>query len=202
MILQNNTNMFHQQITAILLFCLLSLANGNEYGSSKYSNTKYYSPYYPSCKPFENKIYQLTVTFPGAVPLYAGLRLLPNGMFDEIFSIANGNNAAEVGANFALSNRYGYYKCLSNNQMRLTGYGFLYKTADVPFLATNGADVTHDYRFQFDSTGRTLTGKVRFGVYTAGSDPFDTNNVAVFPGPIGDVKGELLKFRARYDLDG
>jgi len=187
---KKRTNMFHQQITFIVLFCLLSSANGG-----------YDFRQYPSCKQFENKIYQVTVTFPSLQPLFVGVRLRPNGMFDEICNIGNGNNEAELGANFGLSTRVGYYKCLPNNKMRITGYGYLYKNPDISFLATNGAVVMHDFSLQFDNSGKTLTGNVTFAAFTSGTNPFDMDNVPIMPGPIGVVTGELLRFRARYDLD-
>ncbi len=153
-----------------------------------------------NCKRFENKVYLLTVTFPKKKPFNAALRLLPNGVFDELFSIANGNNAAEVGANFSLSNRIGYYKCLQKNYVRLTGLGFLYKTKDVPFLADNGAIVIHDYNLKFSNNDKRCTGRVKFAVFESGTNPFTTSDDPVDEGDIGDVKCELLKFRKYFDL--
>ena len=155
-----------------------------------------------NCKRLENKIYLLKVTFPDLQPLYAALRLLPYGTFDELFSIAGGNNAAEVGANFAMSNRFGYYKCLKNNYFRGTGLGFLYETVDVPFLKDNGATVTHDYHFRFSHDYKNCTGLVKFGVYKCGTDPFKTYDKPVYEGKIGKVTCELLRFQRKYDLSG
>ena len=173
----------------IIFFLFLSITSG--IGAS-YSTS--------SCSWYVNKIYQLKVTFPGKVPLYAAVRLLSNGAFDEIFSIANGNNEAEVGANFALSNRFGYYRCSNSKEMKLTGFGFLYKSDSLPFLAVNGATVMHDYAFRFSHDRKSLSGKVRFAVFHAGTNPFDRGAQPVHEGPIGDVTGELITFRPLYDL--
>ena len=153
------------------------------------------------CKRYENKVYRLNVTFPDLDPLYAIVRLLPNGMFDELFSIANGNNEDEVGANFALSNRVGQYSCDTPRKMYLTGYGFLYKTEGVEYLKKNGGTVMHDYLFRFSKDRKTLHGKVRFAVYKCGTDPFDGDNKHVHQGPIGIVTGERIKFRRNYSFD-
>jgi hypothetical protein len=152
------------------------------------------------CKRYENKIYRVKVTFPDLEPLHAIVRLLPGGMFDELFSIAGGHNKDEVGVDFALSNRVGYYSCATAKKMYLTGYGFLYKTHGVEFLKKNGATVMHDYSFRFSSNGKKLHGKVRFAAYKCGTDPFDEHNKPVHEGPIGIVTGERVKFRRNYDL--
>ena len=165
-----------------LLFSLMTIVHGKD----------------SYCKRYENKIYRLKVTFPYLEPLHAIVRFLPNGMFDELFSIAGGHNKAEVGVDFALSNRIGYYSCPSPTQMYLTGYGFLYKTEGVKFLEKNGATVMHDYSFRFSSDRKKLNGKVKFGVYKCGTDPFDEENETVHEGPIGIVTGERVKFRRRY----
>jgi hypothetical protein len=179
-----------QKESIIVLLSLIYIINGdNDYGSS-------------NCKRFENKIYQVSVTFPGLETFYAGLRLLPNNQFDEIFGIAGGNNAAEVGVDFALSSRVGNYKCLSRNYMRLTGFGFLYKTAGVPFLADSGANVMHDYYFSFYNNYRNCKGVVKYAVFKSGTNPFTTNDQPVFEGPIGNVTCEIFKFRSYYLLSG
>ena len=182
----------------LLSFLLLSIISGlnASYSYSSSSSSSY------SCSWYANKIYQLKVTFPGKVPLYAAVRFLTHGAFDELFSIANGNNAAEVGADFALSNRCGYYRCPSSRRVTLTGFGFLYKSDSLPFLAENGATVMHDYDFNFSSDGKSLTGKVRFAVFRAGTNPFTRGAQPVFEGPLGDVTGELITFRPLYDLSG
>lgn len=171
----------------LVLFLSMVLSSDGSYSSS-------------SCSWYVNKIYQLKVTFPGKAPLYAAIRLLSNGAFDEIFSIGNGNNEAEVGANFALSNRIGYYRCPSEGEIILTGFGYLYKSDSLPFLARNGATVMHDYAFRFSNNGKTLSGKVRFAVFTAGINPFLRGAEPVHEGPIGDVTGELITFRPLYEL--
>ncbi|CAF1418821.1 unnamed protein product [Adineta ricciae] len=158
-----------------------------------------YDDYY-DCRQYENKVYQLKVTFPGKKPLYAALRLQPKGSFDELFSIGGGNNAAELGVSFALSNRVGYYKCLGNNLMQLTGLGYLYKTDDVPFLKENGAVVIHDYYFRFSNRGRKINGKVKFAVFENGLNPFTTTADPKLIGDEGVVEGELLKYRKYFTL--
>ena len=184
-----------QKLLIFIALCLISLINAGSYSSN--------NPYsYPSssCKRLENRIYLLTVTFPGLKPLYAAIRLLPNGAFDEIFSTAGGNNAAEVGVDFAMSHRFGTYTCVSKTVFRATGLGFLYKTAGVDFLKDNGATVFHDYEFRFSTNDKTLSGVVKFGVFPNGKNPFTTKDTPVFEGPIGQVKGELLPVRRFYDL--
>jgi hypothetical protein len=154
------------------------------------------------CERFENKMFQVNVTFPGKKPLYATVHLFPNGVFHEIFSIANGNSEAQVGANFALSNRFGTYTCLPDNHMHFTGMGYLYKTDSVPFLCDNGAVVIHDYHFQFSKNGKTCNGLVKFAVFKTDTNPFSTADQPVFEGDIGVVTCELLEFRPYYDLPG
>ncbi|CAF1565303.1 unnamed protein product [Adineta steineri] len=178
--------MISKQMIIIIILILISIVNGSRYNYN--------------CHQYENRVYQLTVTFPDKEPLYCALRLQTHGMFDELFSIAGGNNAAELGSSFALSNRVGYYKCLAGNKMHLTGLGYLYKTEDVEFLKENGAVVIHDYSFRFHNNGKKLTGQVKFAVFKNGENPFTTNDKPVFVGDIGQVKGELLKYREYYKL--
>ena len=155
---------------------------------------------YSACSRYVNKIYKITVTFPRKTSLYAIVRLLPHGVFDELFSIANGNNEDEVGANFALSNRVGYYRCPNERDMQLTGLGFLYKTEGVPFLKKNGAVVTHDYAFRFSNDGTSCYGKVQFAVFSCDANPFLDDSTPVFEGEVGTLTCELLKFRPYYEL--
>ncbi|UJR07493.1 hypothetical protein I4U23_011782 [Adineta vaga] len=130
----------HKQL--ILLFLtLIWLVNGRDRerydddqdrsnrGRSRYSNDpdrsnrgrhRYNSNHdqFYNCQRYENKIYQLKITLPGKEPFYAGLRLQSYGTFDELFSIAGGNNTDELGISFALSNRVGYYKCLADDRSK------------------------------------------------------------------------------------
>lgn len=152
------------------------------------------------CSRYVNKIYQIKVTFPDKVPLYAILRLLPNGAFDELFSIANGNNAAEVGVDFALSNRVGYYRCSTLTEMQLTGLGFLYKTEGVPFLKVNGAVVIHDYAFRFSDDGKRGQGTVKFAVFPSGTNPFAADAIPVHIGDLGILTFEQISFRPYFSL--
>lgn len=184
-----------QKLLIFIVLGLISLIHASKYPS--YNSYSYPSS---SCKRLENRIYLLNVTFPGLVPLYAAIRLLPNGAFDEIFSVGGGNNAAEVGVNFALSHRFGIYKCISKTVFRATGFGFLYKTAEVEFLKVNGATVIHDYEFRFSTNDKTLSGVVKFGVFVNGINPFTTKENPVFEGPIGKVTGQLLPVQRFYDL--
>jgi hypothetical protein len=153
-----------------------------------------------SCAAYVNKIYQIKVTFPDKVPLYAILRLLPNGAFDELFSIANGNNTAEVGVDFALSNRVGYYLCSSPVDMYLTGLGFLYKTAGISFLEKIGAVVINDYAFRFSADGKTGFGTVIFAVFSSGTNPFANDAIPVHTGPLGTLTLEQIRFRPYFGL--
>ena len=155
-----------------------------------------------NCGRFENKMFQITVTFPGKKPLYATVHLFPDGVFHEIFSIANGNSEAQVGANFALSDRFGTYTCLPDNHVHFTGFGYLYKTDSLPFLSYDGAVVIHDYHFRFSSDGKSCNGLVKFAVFKSGTNPFSTTDRPVFEGDIGVVTCELLEFRPYYDLPG
>jgi hypothetical protein len=185
--LLQNVIMIQKQVIVYLLVALIYIVNGDNYQ-------------YSSCKRFENKIYQLTVTFPDKTPFNAALRLLPNGVFDELFSIENGNNSESLGLNISFSNRIGYYKCLGRNNMRLTGLGYLYESPDVDFLENNGAVVVHDYYFRFLSNDKNLIGAINFDAFTVGTNPFTTKDAPVFKGEIGKVKGELLRFRTNFNL--
>lgn len=181
------------KILLVVFLSSIPLIYGGSYGST-------YSSSSSSCQRFENRIYLLTVTFPDLKPLNAAMRFQSYGAFDEIFSVGDGNNGEQVGANFSLSHRFGFYKCLSKNIVRATGLGFLYKTLDVPFLKDNGATVIHDYYFTFSNNDQSLTGRVKFAVFTNGKNPFTTSDSPVFQGPVGQVKGELLRFRKYFDL--
>lgn len=183
------------KLLIFIAVCSISLITGNKYPS--YNRYTYPSS---SCKRFENRFYHVKVTFPGLVPLFAAIHLLPNGQFDEIFSTAGGNNAAEVGVNFAMSHRFGIYTCVSRTVFRATGFGFLYKTAGVEFLQENGATVIHDYEFRFGTNDQTFTGVVKFAVFKNGVNPFTTKDAPVFVGPVGNVTGQLLPIARFFDL--
>jgi hypothetical protein len=155
-----------------------------------------------NCKRFENKIYQITITFPGGKTFYVAIRLLPNGQFDDIYSIAGGKNAEELSVAFAFSTGIGNYKCLPRNYMRLTEFGYLYKTDGVSFLQDNGADGTVDFYLRFSDNDKTCKGVTKFAAFKSGTNPFTTNDPTVFESPVGNVTCELFQFRAYSKLSG
>jgi hypothetical protein len=179
-----------QKQLIFFLFSLIYIVNGDGNNNYQYSN----------CKRFENKVYQLNVTYPDKTTFYTSLRLLPNGLFDEISSIANGNNLAELGTNFAFSNSNGYYKCLRKNDLRLTAFGYVYETPSVSYLSDNGAVIIYDYYFNFYNNDKTFTGSVKYAIFKSGTNPFTTTDKPVSEGDIGTVQGQLLKFKKYYDL--
>ena len=150
------------------------------------------------CERYENKIYRLTITYPGKEPFYSILRLLPNGMFDEFSSVANGNSTAEVVVNYKLSGRVGYYSCPTSKKMYLTSLGFIYKTEGAELLKKNGAIAANDYFFRFSDDRKKLRGKSQDAAYTSGTDAFNEENASIFQAPIASIKGERVKFRRRY----
>ena len=169
---------------ALLLLCV-SIING------KHSH----------CERYENKIYRLTITYERKEPFYSILRLLPNGMFDEFSSVANGNSTAEVVVNYKLSGRVGYYACPTSKKMYLTSLGFIYKTEGVELLKKNGAIESNDYFFRFSDDRKKLRGKSQDAAYTSGTDAFNEENASIFKAPIASIKGERVKFRRRYKVD-
>ena len=190
-----------QALLVLLIVSSISLLNASSYRSG-YDYTYSYdqSPAHSLCKRLENRIYLLTVTFPELQPLTAAMRFQPQGAFDEIFSVQDGNSANQVGGDFAMGHRFGYYKCASKSVVRATGLGFLFKKEDVEFLQENGATVIHDYDFTFSSNADSFTGRVQFAVFPNGKNPFTTSDKPVFQGLVGQVKGEVLRFRKFFDL--
>jgi hypothetical protein len=156
-----------------------------------------------SCKRYENKIYQLTLKYPGEKSFYAGIRLLPNGQADDITSIAGGNNDQELlGASFPFSNGIGNYKCLPRNYIRATGFFYAYKTAGVDFLQDNGAAAVVDYYLSFYNNYRSCKGSFKTTFFPVGTNPFTKTVAPAFESPVGEVSCELLHFRTYYALSG
>ena len=151
-----------------------------------------------NCKRYENKVYRLTHVFPGKQPFYSFLRFSPNGMFEEFYNIANGNNGLELGANYSVSSLIGYYSCPTSKKMYSTGLGFLYKNEGIPFLKKNGGTGTVDSYFRFSDDRKKLRGKRLDAVYETGTDVFDEANQPVFRSNISIITGQRVKFRRRY----
>jgi hypothetical protein len=149
------------------------------------------------CKNFENNIYQFTITITGYKPFYTLGVFSPNGMFYETSNVANGQNAAELGTNFAFNVHSGFYECLPGNKVHVTCFGYLYQTNDSAVLKTNGAIGVHDYELQFlQNDNRQCNGTFSYALYTTGVNPFDSTNTPLAISANNSVTGQL--FNGRY----
>ena len=155
-----------------------------------------------TCQRYENKLYQLTFTYPGGSSFYALVRLLPNGQLDEIANIEGGHEIPELGFSFQFSNGIGKYKCLPRNYIRATNLIYLYKKNDVFFLNVNGGTGVIDYYLRFSNKYESCKGSFIVTVFPAGTNPFPKKVQSTFQSPVGNVSCELLHFRSYYDLQG
>jgi hypothetical protein len=181
--------MIQKQVIVFLLVVLLYIVNGQ---SGQYSTNT-------NCKRFENKVYQINVTFLGGTPFNAALRLLPNGVFDIFDNIENGNDFLEIGVNVSSGNIIGYYKCPNRNSILLTGIQYIYQTDTVPGLQ-NGAVATQDFYLSFSKNDQNCTGSGITTAFASGTNPFAANNPPIYQSPTVTVQCELLKFRTHFDL--
>jgi hypothetical protein len=170
------------QIHFIVLFLLtiISIIDGN--------NT--------NCTSYENNIYQITTNFPNYQPYYILLTLLSNGIFFEETNIQNGQSSAELGVHLVFGTRTGYYECLDAYTVHLTNFGYIFKTYEVPVLATNGAIIIQDYYLYFENNNTALcTGTLRSAFFTTGTNPLDDQNSPTQLDPIRNLTCVLLSGR-------
>jgi hypothetical protein len=145
------------------------------------------------CTDFYNQVYQVNVTFPGLKSFYGTITLLPNNMFLDTHSISNGHAEAEVGFNVEFSVHAGQYKCLSDNRVRLTGIGYVFKTNETQVLRENGATAVHRYRLNFlNGSNKQCVGTLQFAFYVTGTNPFNSSDPALSTSPVGNVTCESI----------
>jgi hypothetical protein len=185
-------SIIQKQVIIFLLVALIYIVNGQYGQSGQYSTNT-------NCKRFENKVYQLNITFPNGTAIFAALRLLPNGAFDIFDNIEGGDSFLEFGLNISTGNIIGYYKCPNKNNLRLTGIQYIYQTEVLSGLQ-NGGVASQDYYLFLSKNDQFCTGSVRIAIYTSGINPFATKNTPLYQSPTGTIQCELLKFRTHFDL--
>jgi len=148
------------------------------------------------CESYENNIYQVTTQFPNYKPYYIFLTLLSNGIFIEETNIANGQSSAELGMHMAFGTRTGFYECLNSSTVHLTGFGYIFKNSELPFVTNNGALILQDYFLYFlNNTYTTCVGQLNAAFFTTGSNPFDTDNNPIYSYPIRNLTCFVLSGR-------
>ena len=145
------------------------------------------------CPKFENRVYQVTGQFPGKKPFYGLISLSKGRLATETNNIANGHSEAETGFNVQFNVHQGYYDCLRRNRLRITDFGYIYKTNSTSLLVNNGATAIHQYLLTFPSGSvDRAEGNYRYAFYNTGSNPVNKTNSPTFRSPVAKVTCELI----------
>jgi hypothetical protein len=145
------------------------------------------------CEHFENRVYQLTDQLPGAKPFFSLLTLSSNRLVTETNNIANGQNQAELGLDIQFNVHQGNYDCLSGNRLRITDFGYVYKSNSSDVLKENGATAMHQYKLTFlDNSYKRCVGTLKFAFFRTGSDPTDPQNQPLLPAAVANVTCKLF----------
>ena len=139
------------------------------------------------CSPYENKIYQVTINFPGYGLFYAAISFLSNNLCSvQVSAAANLQGTT-------LTDITGYYECPNATYVLVSGTAYYSPDPSTPYLQNNGGIGLINFELFFPTDLTNCTARSIGTYFKTGSNPYNLENPPTFTEPYSSDTCELFQ---------